>query len=56
LYLNEQIVKANGTRRSDAEITPHIINVASKYYNIPRNSFLKGRIRKSRRKLQGRNY
>jgi hypothetical protein len=28
LYLNEQIVKANGTRRSDAEIIAHIINVA----------------------------
>jgi hypothetical protein len=35
LYLNEQIVKANGTRRSDAEIIAHIINVAPRYYNIP---------------------
>jgi Zinc knuckle len=35
LYLNEQIVKANGTRRFDTEIVAHIINVAPKYYNIP---------------------
>jgi hypothetical protein len=35
LYLNEMIVKASGTRRSDAEIIAHIINVAPKYYNIP---------------------
>jgi hypothetical protein len=35
LYLNEQIVKANGTRKSDAEIIAHIINVAPRYYNIP---------------------
>jgi hypothetical protein len=28
LYLNEQIVKTNGTRRLDAEIIAHIINVA----------------------------
>jgi hypothetical protein len=35
LYLNEQIVKANGTSRSDAEIIAHIINVAPKYYSIP---------------------
>jgi hypothetical protein len=30
LYLNEQIVKANGTSRSDAEMLAHIINVAPK--------------------------
>jgi hypothetical protein len=30
LYLNKQIVKANGTKRSDAEIIAHIINVAPK--------------------------
>jgi hypothetical protein len=35
LYLNQQIVKANGTRRSDAEIIAHIISVAPQYYNIP---------------------
>jgi hypothetical protein len=35
MYLNEQIVKANGTRRSDAEIIAHIINVALRYYSIP---------------------
>jgi hypothetical protein len=35
LYLNEQIVKAIGTRRSDAEYIAHIINVAPRYYNIP---------------------
>jgi hypothetical protein len=35
LYLNKQIVKANGTRRSDAEIIARTINVAPKYYNIP---------------------
>jgi hypothetical protein len=35
LYLNDQIVRANGTKRSDAEIIAHIINVAPKYYNIP---------------------
>jgi hypothetical protein len=35
LYLNDQIVKANGTKRSDAEIIAHIINVAPKYYSIP---------------------
>jgi hypothetical protein len=35
LYLHEQIVKANGARRSDAEIIAHIINVAKRYYNIP---------------------
>jgi hypothetical protein len=34
LYLNDQIVKANGTNRSDAEIIAHIMNVAPKYYNI----------------------
>jgi hypothetical protein len=34
-YLNDQIVRANGTKRSDAEIVAHIINVAPKYYNIP---------------------
>jgi hypothetical protein len=34
LYLNDQIVRANGTKRSDAEIIAHIINVAPKYYNI----------------------
>jgi hypothetical protein len=35
LYLNDQIVKANGSKRSDAEIIAHIINVAPKDYNIP---------------------
>jgi hypothetical protein len=35
LYLNDQIVTANGTKRSDAEIIVHVINVAPKYYNIP---------------------
>jgi hypothetical protein len=35
LYLNEQIVKASGTKRSDAEIIAHIINAAPKFYNIP---------------------
>jgi hypothetical protein len=35
LYLNDQIVRANGTKRPDAEIIAHIINVAPKYYNIP---------------------
>jgi hypothetical protein len=35
LYLNDQIVRANGTKRSDAEIIAHIINAAPKYYNIP---------------------
>jgi hypothetical protein len=35
LYLNDQIVRANGTKRSDAEIIAHIINVAPRYYNIP---------------------
>jgi hypothetical protein len=35
LYLNDQIARANGTKRSDAEIIAHIINVAPKYYNIP---------------------
>jgi hypothetical protein len=34
LYLNDQIVRTNGTKRSDAEIIAHIINVAPKYYNI----------------------
>jgi hypothetical protein len=34
LYLKEQIVKANGRRRSDAELIAHIINVAPRYYNI----------------------
>jgi hypothetical protein len=34
-YLNYQIVRANGTKRSDAEILAHIINVAPRYYNIP---------------------
>jgi hypothetical protein len=34
-YLNEQIVKANGTRRSDKEIIAPIINVSPRYYNIP---------------------
>jgi hypothetical protein len=35
LYLNDPIVRANGTKRSDAEIIAHIINVAPKYYSIP---------------------
>jgi hypothetical protein len=35
LYLNEQIVRASGTKRSDAEIIAHIINAAQKFYNIP---------------------
>jgi hypothetical protein len=35
LYLNDQIVRANGTKRSDAEIIAHIVNVAPKCYNIP---------------------
>jgi hypothetical protein len=35
LYLNEQIVRASGTKRSDAEIIAHIINAAPKFYNIP---------------------
>jgi hypothetical protein len=34
LYLNDQIVKANGTKRSDAEIIAHIFNVAPKHYKI----------------------
>jgi hypothetical protein len=34
LYLNEQIVRASGTKRSDAEIIAHIINAAPKFYNI----------------------
>jgi hypothetical protein len=35
LYLNDEIVRADGTKRSDAEIIAHIINVAPKYYSIP---------------------
>jgi hypothetical protein len=35
LYLNEQIVRASGTKSSDAEIMAHIINAAAKFYNIP---------------------
>jgi hypothetical protein len=35
LYLNQLIVKANGTQRSDAEIIAHDINVAPRVYNIP---------------------
>jgi hypothetical protein len=35
LYLNQLIVKANGTQRSDAEIIAHVINVALREYNIP---------------------
>jgi hypothetical protein len=35
LYLNDQKVRANGTKRSDAEIIAHIINVSPRYYNIP---------------------
>jgi hypothetical protein len=35
LHLNEQIVRASGTKRSDAEIIAHIINAAPKSYNIP---------------------
>jgi hypothetical protein len=34
LYLNEQIVRASGTKRSDDEIIAHIINAAPKFYNI----------------------
>jgi hypothetical protein len=34
LCLNEQIVRASGTKRSDAEIIVHIINAAPKFYNI----------------------
>jgi hypothetical protein len=32
LYLNEQIVRASGTKRSDAEIIAHIINAAPKIF------------------------
>jgi hypothetical protein len=35
LYLNEQIVRASGTKRSYAEIIANIINAAPKFYNIP---------------------
>jgi hypothetical protein len=35
LCFNEQIVRASGTKRSDAEIVAHIINAAPKSYNIP---------------------
>jgi hypothetical protein len=35
VYLNEPIVRASGTRRSDAEIIVHIINAAPTFYNIP---------------------
>jgi hypothetical protein len=34
IYLNEQIVRASGTKRSDAEFIAHIINAAPKFYNI----------------------
>jgi mevalonate kinase len=34
LYLNEQIVRASGTKRSDAEIIAHVIKAAPKFYNI----------------------
>jgi hypothetical protein len=34
LYLNDQIVRASGTKRSDDEIIVHIINAAPKFYNI----------------------
>jgi hypothetical protein len=32
-YLNEQIVRTSGTKRSDAEIIACIINAAPKFYN-----------------------
>jgi hypothetical protein len=35
LNVNEQIVRASGTKRSDADIIAHIINAALKFYNIP---------------------
>jgi len=35
LYLNDLIVKAKGTKRTDAEIIAHIINAAPREYNIP---------------------
>jgi hypothetical protein len=35
LYLDDLIVKSRGTKRTDAEILAHIINVAPKEYNIP---------------------
>jgi hypothetical protein len=35
LYKNDLIVKANGTKRTDAEILAHNINVAPREYNIP---------------------
>jgi hypothetical protein len=34
-YLNDVISKAYGTKRTDAEILAHIINVAPRQYNIP---------------------
>jgi hypothetical protein len=35
LYLNGLIAKANGTKRTDAEILAHIISVAPREYSIP---------------------
>jgi hypothetical protein len=34
LYLNDLIVKANGTKRTDAKILEHVINVAPREYII----------------------
>jgi hypothetical protein len=60
LYLNDQIVRANGTKRSDAEIIAHVINVAPKYCNIPLSILSQSDINASdalsRAKTELRNY
>jgi hypothetical protein len=55
-----KIVKANGTKRTDAEILAHIINVAPKEYNIPLSIISQNNINAkdalSRAQIELRNY
>jgi len=60
LYLNDLIAKANGTKRTDAEILAHIINVAPRQYNIPLSIISQNNINAkdalSRAQIELRNY
>jgi hypothetical protein len=60
LCLNDLIARANGTKRTDAEILAHIINVAPREYNIPLSIIILNNINAkdalSRAQIELRNY
>jgi Zinc knuckle len=60
LYLNDLLAKANGTKRTDAEILAHIINVAPRGYNITLSIISQNNINAkdalSRAQIELRNY